>query len=62
MPGLGSAGTSAATRAFLENTGETLLQVNTQAVGQIISGQMSGSGPDLDAKLRTGANHGPEGT
>jgi RHS repeat-associated protein len=51
VPGLGTVGTSADTRAFLASTGETLLQVNTQAVGQIISGQMSGSGPELDAKM-----------
>jgi RHS repeat-associated protein len=47
--GLGTAGTTSDTRRFLESTGETLLQVNTEAVGKIISGQMSG--PDLDAKM-----------
>jgi RHS repeat-associated protein len=51
VPGLGRAGTSAETRAFLEGTGQALLKVNTEAVGQIMSGQMSGSGPELDAKM-----------
>ena len=48
---LGTAGTSPGTRAFLQNTGEALVAVNTLAVGQIMSGQMSGSGPALDAKM-----------
>jgi hypothetical protein len=48
---LGTAGTSSTTRAFLQNTGEALVAINTQAVGQIMSGQMSGSGPALDAKM-----------
>jgi RHS repeat-associated protein len=49
VPGLGSVGTSSETRAFLESTGAALLQVNTEAVGKIISGQMAG--PDLDSKM-----------
>jgi hypothetical protein len=51
VPGLGGAGTSPDTRTYLESTGEALLKVNTQAVGQIMSGEMSGSGPELDAKM-----------
>jgi RHS repeat-associated protein len=51
VPGLGRAGTSPDTRAFLESTGQALLKVNTDAVSQIMSGQMSGSGPELDAKM-----------
>ena len=51
VPGLGRAGTSSETRAFLESTGQSLLKVNTEAVGQIMPGQMSGSGPELDAKM-----------
>ena len=51
VPGLGRVGTSPKTRAFLENTGQALERVNTEVVGKIMSGQMSGSGPALDAKL-----------
>ena len=51
VPGFGRAGTSEDTRTFLESTGQALLKVNTEAVGQIMSGQMSGSGPALDAKM-----------
>ena len=51
VPGLGRAGTSPETRTFLENTGEALLAVNTRIVGQILSGQIGTSGPDLDAQI-----------
>jgi hypothetical protein len=50
-PGLGRAGKSPDTRTFLESTGQALLKVNTESVSQIMSGQMSGSGPELDAKM-----------
>jgi hypothetical protein len=49
--GLGTAGTSESTRTFLASTNATLEQVNTEAVGRILSGQMTGSGPDLDARM-----------
>jgi len=42
--GLGRAGTSADTRKFLENTSQTLLSQNTHIVGEILFGQISGSG------------------
>jgi hypothetical protein len=51
VPILGNAGTSASTRTFLESTGEALLKTNEQAVQQIQSGQMTGSGAELDNKL-----------
>jgi RHS repeat-associated protein len=51
VPGLGRVGTSSGTRAFLESTGEALQALNTQTVGKIISGQITGSGADLDAKI-----------
>lgn len=51
VPGAGGAGTSEDTRAFLESTGHALMMVNSKAVGQIISGKMTGSGPELDAKM-----------
>lgn len=51
VPGLGRAGTSPETRAFLENTGEALLAVNTHIVGQILSGQIGTSGSDLDSQI-----------
>ena len=51
VPGFGSAGTSASTRAFLESTGENLLKTNQQAIAQVESGAITGSGAELDAKL-----------
>lgn len=51
VPFFGSAGTSQGTRDFLENTGEALLKVNQQAVSQVINGELSGSGAELDSKL-----------
>lgn len=51
VPILGRAGTSERTRAFLASTNATLEQVNTEAVGRILSGRMTGSVPELDAKM-----------
>ena len=51
VPLFGRAGTSPDTRTFLESTGQALLKINTDAVSQITSGQISGSGPELDAKM-----------
>ncbi len=51
VPGFGTAGTSASTRAFLESTGEALLKVNEQSVSQIESGALTGSGSELDSKM-----------
>ena len=51
VPGLGRVGTSPETRAFLEKTGEALQALNTETVGKIISGQITGSGAELDAKI-----------
>jgi RHS repeat-associated protein len=51
VPILGTAGTSESTRAFLASTNATLEQVNTEAVGRILSGAMTGSGDQLDARM-----------
>jgi RHS repeat-associated protein len=51
VPGFGRVGTSAETRALLESTGQALQRFNTEIVGKIISGHITLSGPDLDAKL-----------
>ena len=51
VPGLGRVGTSSGTRAFLESTGEALQALNTQTVGKIVSGQITGSGAGLDAQI-----------
>ena len=51
VPGLGMAGTSASTRAFLESTGQAILRTNQQAISQIESGALTGSGSELDSKL-----------
>ena len=51
VPGFGRIGTSPKTRAFLESTGQALQTVNSQAVRDLMSGLMSGSGSELDAKL-----------
>jgi RHS repeat-associated protein len=42
VPGLGRAGASADTAAFLESTGQALQRVNIEAAGKMLSSQMSG--------------------
>jgi RHS repeat-associated protein len=49
--GLGRIGTSPKTRAFLEKTGEALEALNVHMAGAIITGNIRGEGPSLDAQL-----------
>jgi RHS repeat-associated protein len=51
VPGLGKVGTSPSTREFLESTGEALQKVNLEMAGKILSGDIKGEGPKLDAQL-----------
>jgi hypothetical protein len=51
VPGLGGFAASSETRAFLATTNAALESVNTEAVGQILSGQMSGSPEAIDRAM-----------
>ncbi|WP_238325813.1 RHS repeat domain-containing protein [Bryobacter aggregatus] len=51
IPFAGTIGTSVKTRELLASINALLEGINTEAVGRVISGQMSGSGSVLDASL-----------